>query len=53
MFIEPDLPGDPFKVSDADTMLKYLNPKAKPKVAVTIFTKRVVLIALGQRVVER
>lgn len=39
MFIEPDLPGDPFKVSDADTMLKYLNPKAKPKVAVTIFTK--------------
>jgi peroxiredoxin/glutaredoxin len=24
MFIEPDMPGDPFKVSDADTMLQYL-----------------------------
>ena len=28
MFIEPDEPGDPFKVSDADTMLHYLDPKA-------------------------
>lgn len=26
MFIEPDLPGDPFEVSDADTMLDYLAP---------------------------
>ena len=26
MFIEPDEPGDPFKVSDADTMLQYLRP---------------------------
>ena len=24
MFIEPDVPGDPFEVSDADTMLAYL-----------------------------
>ena len=24
MFIEPNEPGDPFKVSDADTMLKYI-----------------------------
>jgi peroxiredoxin/glutaredoxin len=24
MFIEPDVPGDPFQVSDADTMLQYL-----------------------------
>jgi len=32
MFIEPDLPGDPFEVSDADTMLEYINPTAiKPK----------------------
>jgi peroxiredoxin/glutaredoxin len=30
MFIEPDAPGDPFEVSDADTMLKYLAPDAKP-----------------------
>lgn len=26
MFIEPDVPGDPFEVSDADTMWKYLRP---------------------------
>lgn len=39
MFIEPEEPGDPFKVSDADTMLNYINPKAlKPK-RVTLFTK--------------
>jgi glutaredoxin-like protein len=29
MFIEPDKPGDPFEVSDADTMLNYLAPDAK------------------------
>lgn len=29
MFIEPQEPGDPFKVSDATTMLKYINPKAQ------------------------
>lgn len=29
MFIEPDVPGDPFEVSDADTMLKYLRPDRK------------------------
>ena len=39
MFIEPEVPGDPFEVSDADTMLNYINPNATaPKVA-TIFTK--------------
>lgn len=26
MFIEPDKPGDPFEVSDAETMMKYLRP---------------------------
>jgi glutathione-dependent peroxiredoxin len=26
MFIEPDVPGDPFEVSDAETMLTYLRP---------------------------
>lgn len=39
MFIEPDLPGDPFEVSDADTMLNYINPSAIQKVAISIFTK--------------
>ena len=29
MFIEPQKEGDPFEVSDADTMLDYINPKAK------------------------
>jgi peroxiredoxin/glutaredoxin len=29
MFIEPDVPGDPFEVSDADTMWKYLRPNQK------------------------
>ncbi len=28
MFVEPEVEGDPFEVSDADTMLKYLDPKA-------------------------
>lgn len=39
MFIEPDLPGDPFEVSDADTMLNYINPKATLPKRVTLFTK--------------
>ena len=39
MFIEPNVPGDPFEVSDADTMLSYINAEAvKPKV-VSLFTK--------------
>jgi peroxiredoxin/glutaredoxin len=29
MFIEPEVEGDPYQVSDADTMLRYLDPKAK------------------------
>lgn len=29
MFIEPQQDGDPFEVSDADTMLAYLDPDAK------------------------
>ena len=39
MFIEPEVPGDPFEVSDADTMLNYLDPAAKKPQAVTIFSK--------------
>ena len=39
MFIEPEEPGDPFKVSDADTMLKYINPKAEKPECVSLFTK--------------
>ena len=39
MFIEPEVDGDPFEVSDADTMLAYINPKAKAPRVATIFTK--------------
>jgi len=39
MFIEPNLPGDPFEVSDADTMLDYINPEAKKPASVAIITK--------------
>ena len=39
MFIEPQKPGDPFEVSDADTMLAYINPKAKTPDQVAIFTR--------------
>lgn len=39
MFIEPNLPGDPFEVSDADTMLNHINPQAKKPVPVSLFSK--------------
>jgi hypothetical protein len=29
MFIEPDKPRDPFEISDADTMLAYLDPSRR------------------------
>ena len=39
MFVEPERDGDPFEVSDADTMLKYLDPNAKQPHDVVLFTK--------------
>jgi glutathione-dependent peroxiredoxin len=39
MFIEPEEPGDPFKVSDAETMLSYINPKAEKPKMVSLFAK--------------
>lgn len=39
MFVEPNKPGDPFEVSDADTMLRYLAPECKAQESVSIFTK--------------
>jgi len=38
-FIEPVVPGDPFEVSDADTMLAYVAPNAEKPADVTIFTR--------------
>ena len=39
MFIEPAKPGDPFEVSDAETMLAYINPGAKRPDQVAILTR--------------
>ena len=39
MFIEPEEPGDPFNVSDADTMLNYLDPAAERPHDVSVFSR--------------
>ncbi|MFQ5643617.1 MAG: peroxiredoxin, partial [Thiogranum sp.] len=39
MFIEADEPGDPFEVSDADTMLACIAPDAAAPMDVSIFTR--------------
>jgi glutaredoxin-like protein len=39
MFIEAEGPGDPYKVSDADTLLHYINPKAIAPPRITFFSK--------------
>jgi len=40
MFVEPDKDGDPYEVSDADTMLHYLAPGVKAPEPVLVFAKR-------------
>ena len=39
MFIEPEVPGDPFQVSDADTMLEFIAPDAAKPKSITLVTK--------------
>lgn len=39
LFIEPEVPGDPFEVSDAETMLNYINEKAGKPHRVFMFSK--------------
>ena len=39
MFLEPQKEGDPFEVSDADTMLRYIDPKAKLPDQIAILTR--------------
>ena len=39
MFIEPEKEGDPFEVSDADTMLRYLAPDVQAPEPVLVFAK--------------
>lgn len=39
MFIEPQEPGDPYGVSDADTMLEYLAPEGTKPFDITVFSR--------------
>ncbi|MDP1740157.1 MAG: glutathione peroxidase [Polaromonas sp.] len=39
MFIEPEKEGDPFEVSDAETMLRHVSPDTPPPEPLTMFTK--------------
>ncbi len=39
MFIEPEVEGDPYEVSDADTMLAYVAPNAPKPMDVTVFSR--------------
>lgn len=39
MFIEPEVEGDPFDVSDADTMIKYLNESVKLSPEIAMITR--------------
>lgn len=39
MFVEPEVDGDPFEVSDADTMLSYINDDAKIPETIAIITR--------------
>lgn len=39
-FIEPEVPGDPFQNSDADTMLEYIAPGANKPKDVSVFTRK-------------
>jgi peroxiredoxin (alkyl hydroperoxide reductase subunit C) len=39
MFVEPDVDGDPYEVSDADTMLAYVAPGHRAAPDVVIFTR--------------
>ncbi|WP_148714177.1 glutathione peroxidase [Chitinolyticbacter meiyuanensis] len=39
MFVEPQKEGDPFEVSDADTMLAHVAPNAKKPDQVVVFSK--------------
>ena len=40
LFSEPEVDGDPFEVSDAETMLGYICPKAEKPKRVTVFSKK-------------
>ena len=39
-FVEPDVEGDPYQVSDADTLLRYLDPQASALQPIAVFARR-------------
>jgi glutaredoxin-like protein len=39
MFIEPEVPGDPYGISDADTMLGYIAPQAPRPLDIAVFAR--------------
>ena len=39
MFIEEEAEGDPFDVSDADTMLRHVNPQARAPEPIVVFSR--------------
>ena len=39
LFAEAEGPGDPYEVSDADTVLSYLDPTAEPPLEFSLFTR--------------
>lgn len=39
LFVEPDQPGDPYGISSADTMLRYLSPDRRPPPHVALLSK--------------
>lgn len=39
IFVEPEEPGDPFKVSDADRLLHYFNQDARERDQVPLLTR--------------
>lgn len=40
MFIEPERSGDPYDVSDADTLLRFIAPHAPLPIDATVFTRK-------------
>lgn len=40
LFVEPEQPGDPYEVSDGDTMLDYIAPNAARPLNVTVFSRK-------------
>jgi peroxiredoxin len=53
MFIEPEEPGDPFHVSDADTMFAYVAPNAPSRPTSPCSPARLPLLRQGQGMLKR